>query len=80
MHLSIEAADAALQQAIQDVAATRGFLDPDEFIGDWVVVVETPSILDSDTSPYVVLLPNGTLATHRIVGLLELAKTDRTNG
>lgn len=76
--MTVEEADAALEAAIRDVASARGFLEPDEFVGDWVVVLETPSIEDAERSPYVVLLPNGLLAAHRIVGLLELAKTDRT--
>jgi hypothetical protein len=76
--VTVEEADAALETAIRDVAAARGMLAEGEFIGDWVVVVEGQRVDDPDTSPYLTLLPNGLLATHKIVGLLRLAEMNRS--
>jgi hypothetical protein len=70
-------ADEVLDAAIRRCVEAYGYLPGGEFVGDYVVVIETTDVTDDAGGGYCTLLPRGVLAAHRIVGLLDLALDSR---
>lgn len=70
-------ADEVLDAAIRRCTEAYGYLPDGEFVGDYVVVIETADVTDEGGGGYCTLLPRGVLAAHRIVGLLDLALDSR---
>lgn len=69
----------ALSAALTAHLADEGFIEPDEFVGDWVTNVHLPSIGDDGGSSYVTVVSGGSLPDHVAQGLLMEA-LDRLRG
>jgi len=68
------AAEAQLEAAFRAVADAYEIESTGEFIGDWLVIIETPHAEgDPEGTPYQMLTAGGTLPHHRAAGLLSVA-------
>ena len=67
---ALEALDRAVERQLRDA----GLMTDEEYLGAWATVCTTERVHDSGGTNYAVLMKNGRLPQHVLLGLLEVGR------
>lgn len=71
----IPEADERLRKAIIEHARAYGFLEDDELVNEYALVVHLQSVVDDGSSRYLTLFHTGSIPDHVALGLFEMGRT-----